>query len=201
LRQIKSISEYKIVIPIQAPALHYREIRQSDLVQIANLLAEGFPRRSRAQWVAALEILQRRDVPDGCPRFGYMLEIGETAVGAILLIFARMPQSGTVRCNGAGWYVAPPFRSYGSLLLMQTLRYPAPRMNVSPALHTLPILEALGYERYCNGAFAAVAPFTAGVGKARVRSLRDIQDPENLIPAPELQLLVPNGGRLFPFYF
>ena len=50
------------------------------------------------------------------------------------------------RCNLSSWYVEPSFRAYAPLLVSQALRHKhVTYLNVSPAPHTLPIIEAQGF--------------------------------------------------------
>ena len=158
---------------LPTPSLRCRPIAESDLEEVALLLSEGFPERSRAYWDRALERLRTRDTPSEYPRFGLLLETGGRCVGVLLQIYARLAEDGrsVVRCNVSSWYVAPAFRGYASLLVARALRHrEVTYLNVSPAEHTWPILEAQGYSRYSEGQFAAL-PTLAGVG-ARVRLYR-----------------------------
>ena len=97
-----------------------RQIEAGDLEPITDLLAAGFPARSRKYWTSALATLAARPPVEGCPRFGYMLEVGGAASGVVLLIASRA--GGVVRCNVSSWYVAPQARAYGSLLVTQALK-------------------------------------------------------------------------------
>jgi len=74
---------------------------------VADLLARGFPARPRKYWTSALARLAARGAPDGCPRFGYLLEADGAPVGVLLLIFAE--SGGAVRCNVSSWYVEPAY--------------------------------------------------------------------------------------------
>ena len=65
-----------------------RPIRDADIGPVIELLREGFPTRTAANWVRALDRLSRRDVPEPYPRFGYLLEADGRPVGVVLLIFS-----------------------------------------------------------------------------------------------------------------
>ena len=161
---------------------------------MADLLTAGFPKRSRFYWVTALARLSNRAAPDGLPKYGHMLESGNKAVGVVLLIFAAV-QGGdgttAVRCNFSSWYVDPAFRRlYASLLISHALKHSATFLNVSPADHTLPIIEAQGFRRFCDGVFAAVPALDLRVEKARVSGLHELAAaPRRLLPASDLALL------------
>jgi hypothetical protein len=60
-----------------------REIGTADLDAIADLLTRGFARRSRDYWTTGLQRQSVRDVPEGFPRFGYMLDHEGTPVGVL----------------------------------------------------------------------------------------------------------------------
>ncbi len=170
--------------------LRCRKIGAADLEAIADLLAVGFPRRNRTYWVRALNLLSKRIPPEGFPQYGYMLENGTVAVGVILLISYRAHGSASIRCNGSSWYVIPEFRSYATLLLAQALKVPATHTDISPSTHTVPIIEALGYKRYCEGAYAAIPALSLGRrGSARVIQIARSKVHYRSVPPCELDLL------------
>ncbi len=173
-----------------ASKVRCRQIGAADGDAIANLLAEGFPSRSRAYWTRALEMLSQRPLLDGYPRYGYMLECAEKAVGAILLLFSKTRHSGEIRCNGSSWYVAPAFRGAGLSLLMRTLKHQAVHTNVTPAPHVVPILEALGYQRFCKGLFAAAPSLAGPVGRTKIVRVLDAPNPGDGAPTDDLRLLL-----------
>jgi hypothetical protein len=80
------------------------EIATADLDAVADLLTRGFTIRSREYWMCGLRRQSLRDVPEGFPRFGYMLDHEGKPVGVLLLLYsARDNGSGTsIRCNLSG---------------------------------------------------------------------------------------------------
>jgi hypothetical protein len=158
-----------------APALRCRPIAAEDLDTVAALLAEGFPDRAPAYWTRALEVLRTREAPAAYPRFGLLLEAEGACVGVLLQIYSSLREGGAevVRCNLSSWYVQPAFRGYAALLVSRALRHKeVVYLNVSPAEHTWPILQAQGYRRYSEGQVAALALLSPrGLG-ARVRRYR-----------------------------
>jgi hypothetical protein len=143
-----------------------RQIRQADLEAVADLLAQGFPARSRKYWTSALARLAARQAPDGCPQFGYLLEADGAVAGVLLLIFAET--GGAIRCNVSSWYVEPAHRGHAALLasLASKLKH-VTYINTSAATHTWPILDALGYRRYSQGQFAAAPALKPGRSTVR----------------------------------
>jgi hypothetical protein len=147
-----------------------RQISQADLEAVADLLARGFPARSRKYWTSALARLASRETPDGCPQFGYLLEADGAVAGVLLLIFSET--SGALRCNVSSWYVEPAHRGHAALLAsFATKLKHVTYINTSAATHTWPILDALGYRRYSRGQFASLPALKPGQG--RVRRLDD----------------------------
>jgi len=173
-----------------AAKVRCREIRAADLEFIVEILAAGFPRKTRAHWLKALEILSDRVPPEGFPRYGYMLEAETTVVGVLLLICFRLQESGEVRSCGAAWYVVPGFRSCASLLISRSLKLGVGHMNLSPATHTWPLIEALGLKRFCEGTFAAIPALAARSGRTKVMGTLDTWRCEQFAPtAADLKLL------------
>jgi hypothetical protein len=164
-----------------APSLRCRQIEEADLESVASLLAQGFPTRSRQFWLGAFAQLRRHAVPPGLPRYGYMLDSDGRAVGAVLLIctLVRGDRGDAPRCNLSSWYVDPAFRAFAPMLVSRALR---PKdvtfINVSPARHTWPILEAQGFSRICDGAFFAVPLLNGWFGGAKIKVLDGRQKPQ-----------------------
>ena len=155
-----------------APRLRCRQIDQADLPAVAMLFARGLGRHGRQFWLQALEQLKRHDSPASLPKYGYLLESGGIPVGAILLLCSTMRTADTVvtRCNLSSWYVQPDFRAYATLLVSQALRHKdVTYLNVSPARHTWPIIEAQGFSRYSDGVFLALPLLNGLFGGEQVK--------------------------------
>ena len=135
-----------------------REIRESDVEAIADLLSRGFAYRTREYWIQGLRRQAFRPVPDGYPRFGYMLDNDGTPVGVLLLIYTtRKDDDTTVRCNLSSWYVESAYRNYAPLLAKIAQRHKeVTYLNISPAVWTWPIIEAQGFSAYCRGLFVSI---------------------------------------------
>jgi hypothetical protein len=148
-----------------APAIRCRQISDADIPGIIALLTRGFPSRQQHFWRQALAQLGARQPPSGLPKYGYLLESADAPVGAILLICSEVRSGGEPirRCNLSSWYVEPAFRSYAPLLVSRALSHRnVTYLNVSPAPHTRPIIEAQGFARYSEGIFVA-APMLNGL--------------------------------------
>src|SRR5215472_2648127 len=133
-----------------------REIGTADLDAVADLLARGFAGRSRDYWMNGLQRMSVREVPQGFPRFGYILDHDGTPVGVLLLIYTARDDGGgtSIRCNISSWYVEPTYRNYAPMLTKVAQRHKCVTyVNISPAHWTWPTIEAQGFRAYCRGLF------------------------------------------------
>jgi hypothetical protein len=134
----------------------FREIQESDVDAIADLLTRGFVHRSRQYWIRGLRRQGARSLPPDVPRFGYLMESDGKPVGCLLLIYSTKTIDGTttICCNNSSWYVDPEFRNYAALFASMTQkRKDVTYFNVTPATATWPILEAQGFRIYCRGLY------------------------------------------------
>jgi len=198
-----------------APSIRCRQIADGDIAAVTGLLARGFPARSLQFWRRALERLGKHEAPPDLPRYGYLLESGGTVLGALLLICSTVRADGkpSPRCNLSSWYVEPAFRSYAPLLVSRALAHKGVTyLNVSPAPHTWPIIEAQGFARYCEGIFVAIPalnpPFGAGAAVFDARTRPgvpfDPADEDILLQHAALgciSLWCVAAGRAYPFVF
>jgi len=180
--------------PKTVPRVRFRQIADSDVNDVVELLTRGFtPRRTRPFWQDVMTRLGAHATPPGMPRYGYMLDDGSGPVGVILMISCIVPGSdGTqVRSNVSSWYAEPAFRSYASLLISHAFRHKGVTyINVTPAPHTRPILPAQGYTRYANGVFAAVPPLQIFARAPRTRILPAHETPRGPFAESDRQLLL-----------
>lgn len=141
------------------PLIRCREIGEADIDRVADLLTRGFSGRSRYYWMQGLRRQAAREVPQGYPRFGYMLDNDGTPVGVLLLLYSLRATCGemTVHCNLSSWYVEPAYRNYAPMLTKIAQRHnEVTYFNISPAIWTWPIIEAQGFRSYCRGLFLSV---------------------------------------------
>ena len=120
------------------------------------MLTRGFVGRSRDYWIRGLHRQASRSVPEGYPRFGYMLDNEGSPVGVLLLIYTTRGEV-AIQCNLSSWYVEPVFRNYAPLLTRIAQRHKdVTYLNVSPARWTWPIIETQGFQVYCRGLFVSL---------------------------------------------
>jgi hypothetical protein len=170
-------SRMRPLSPTMSPAgVRTREILDSDIDAVTRLLASGFTRSTRKNWLDIFAGLAAHRTPAGLPKYGYLMESDGAPVGVILVISstARNGEISTIRCNLSSWYVSPAFRSFAHLFISRILKNKDfTYVNVSPAPHTLPIITVQGFSRYIAGQFYALA-----------MSFRPSRDPQvSVVPA------------------
>jgi hypothetical protein len=193
-----------------------RPIGDADIGPAIELLREGFPGRTAANWVRAMQQLARREVRAPYPRFGYLLEADDTPVGVILLIFSThcTERGSRVRCNISSWYVRYLYRVYASLLSKAAIRHrEVTYINVSPSVWTWPIIEAQGFTRYTAGQIVAFPALHPGVANSCVREFHSAEDYGPTLSEEERDILtahldygclayvVTEKGKANPFVF
>jgi hypothetical protein len=199
------------------PRVRCREIGEADLDGVLDLLAKSPFGRPRDFWAEALHRLGAHPNPPGYPKYGYLLQVNGVAVGILLMIAASVIADGrrTVRCNVSSWYVWPPFRPYGSLLASQALkRKDAVYTDISPLSHTLGLITAQGFKRYCEGQFIALPaarlrpPFRARITAAEtdLRPGPDLAEEEITLLLDHaaygyISVVVTHDDRRYPFVF
>jgi hypothetical protein len=177
---------------VPSPKLRCREIAETDLDSVADLLTRGFAGRSRDYWMQGLRRQAAREVPSGYPRFGYMLDNDAHAVGVLLLLYTSRSNDGgpAIQCNLSSWYVEPAFRNYAPLLTKIAQRHnEVTYLNISPATWTWPIIEAQGFDTYCSGLFFSFPVLSGVTGGMSVETVSaDTRAVEGLSDA-EMELL------------
>jgi hypothetical protein len=145
-----------------------------DMIEpVIGCLVRGFPLRPASYWVGALERMSRRTAIGDYPRYGYALEANGKTVGVILLIFSsRESDAGSyVRCNISSWCVDAEYRACAILLHMAAVKHKeVTYLNISPATHTRPTIEALGFQRFSNGQIFSAPILSGSPGDVRVRA-------------------------------
>jgi hypothetical protein len=161
-----------------------REIGASDLEPLVDLLSSAYQSKSDVHLASSSALLGRRDVwerrikrlsdhlsPPGYPKYGFLLECNGAPVGAIFTMFSSRIENEMVktRCYTTNWYVAPPYRSYATLLTSKALRYKEVTYLLgTPDERVWPIMKALGYVCYCEGRLVAIPALSRESGKVRV---------------------------------
>jgi hypothetical protein len=136
-----------------------RQIAVEDEAEVVDLLAEGFPTRSRIYWQRAFQKLVHQVVPTDHAQIGFLMQEATEIVGILLIIWTppEVLGSGQMRANLSSWYVKPPFRSFAAMLLAKASRHAGVTyLNVSAAANTIQICEALGFKKYTEGQSVSV---------------------------------------------
>jgi hypothetical protein len=177
------------LLNVSEARIRYRQIRDDDISAVVELLNKGFPERGRDYWARGLARQARRPIPDGIPRYGYLLENAAVPVGVILVLHMTGPpgDEAACRCNLSGWYVEPAFRSHAALLISFAIRRKeVTYININPEKHTWPIVEAQGFTRYSNGWFITAAALSRAEPGVRLVEIASEGSPAAL---PEAKLL------------
>lgn len=175
----------------------FREIQESDVDAIADLLTRGFVHRSRDYWITGLKRQGARSLPANAPRYGYLMEHGGKPVGCLLLIYSTKMIDGetVVCCNNSSWYVDSEFRNYAALFATMTQkRKDVTYFNVTPATPTWPILEAQGFKIYCRGLSFSLPGLSRNRGGMRVETVTADTTAVAGLPDHELELLRRHAG-------
>jgi hypothetical protein len=192
-----------------------REIAETDLDAVADLLTRGFPGRSRDYWIQGLRRQAAREIPRGYPRFGYMLDHDGMPAGVLLLLYTCRNSGGeaSIHCNLSSWYVEPAFRNYAALLTKIAQRNKeVTYLNISPAWWTWPIIETQGFTSYCSGLFFSIPALSRVSPGTTIETVSpDMREIAGLSD-PEVELLTRHarygclslvcrtaGGEAFPF--
>lgn len=166
----------------ERPKTRCRTIEEDDLDAVIALLRAGFADRSEAYWRRGLARHRAQPLPDGVPRYGYLVERDGEAVGVLLALYRVVEDEAgpSLRCNLSSWYVKPEFRSLGTLLdgfamRDRTVTY----VNVSPAPQTWAMHKARGFKTICAGQMLTLPILGRHRGRARPVS------PETLALLPD----------------
>src|SRR5579864_9193729 len=175
----------------------FREIGEGDLEAIADLLTRGFVYRGRDYWMRGLERQSSRPLPEGAPRYGYLIEHENKPVGCLLLIYSLKTLAGqaVTCCNVSNWYVDPEFRNYAALFASMTQkRKDVTYFNLTPALSTWPILEAQGFKAYCRGLYFSFPLLAGGVRGMRIEAVTPETASIAGLPDDDLAMLRRHAG-------
>src|SRR5581483_11184868 len=148
----------KLMSALDHNELRSREIEESDFRSLSEFLGLGLGYPS-AYYLQILERLAGRPHLPNFPKYGYLLENDETIVGAILLIFTQfdLPDIREIRCHVTSWYVAPAYRTFGSVFFNKALNLKGVTyINISARASARPFLKIQGFSKYSSGQFLPV---------------------------------------------
>lgn len=130
---------------------------EHDKEDMIKLLVEGFPLRNARYWQVAWHRLTELAQRSAQPVLGHVITVEGKLVGLVLYIErpSNSPDGSTRYVNLSSWYVKPDYRSFATLLLSRACKNKEKTfLNVSAAVHTFEICEALGFKRYSTGQLA-----------------------------------------------
>jgi len=141
-----------------------RQIGERDLPQVATLLTESFPRRSRSYWETGLAKLGARPSLPGRPRYGYVID-DDGIRGVLLAISSRHGKEGEemTMTNISSWCVAPSHRGPAAATLYAHAASGSgvTYTNLSAAPHTLKIITRLGFQEWTAGQIVGIGRGTS----------------------------------------
>ena len=141
-----------------------RQIGERDLPQVASLLTESFPRRSRSYWETGLAKLGARPSLPGRPRYGYVID-DDGIRGVVLTISSRHGKEAKemTLTNISSWCVAPSHRgpAAASLYAHATGDSGVTYSNLSAAPHTLKTITRLGFQEWTAGQVVGIGRGTS----------------------------------------
>lgn len=176
-------------------SLRCREITPADLDGVIDLLMKGFG-TSRSHWERVISLLTNHNTPENFPKYGFMLENGDTPVGVLLLIFTTRLINGNsqVWCNESSYYVDPAFRVYATILVRRAHRHKEViYLNLTPTFHSWKVLDAQGYKRLTKGVYAALPALCRTQRNVQLHVVTATYRDERLDP-PENDLLATHAG-------
>jgi len=138
-----------------------------------------------------------RKVPQGYPRFGYMLDHEGMPVGVLLLLYTLRPCDGelAIHCNLSSWFVDPAFRNYAPMLTKIAQRHvEVSYFNISPASWTWPIIEAQGFRPYCKGLFFSFPVLSSPVAGMTVEAVSPEATEIDGLEGSDVELLTRHAG-------
>jgi hypothetical protein len=155
-----------------------RELEQADLPDVANILAEGFPRRSLAFWQARLRAMAERERAPATPLFGYGLDVG--GLQGVALTFGSLhgpPEARQTIVNISSWTVRRAQRGPAAKELYRdaTNTDGMTFSNLSAAAHTQKTIKQFGFTERTAGQILAVGVARAPGTKRRIVPLRDAE--------------------------
>jgi hypothetical protein len=194
-----------------------RQIDGADVPEVVDLLTRGYEyKHPRTFWENIFAGLSHRSVPDGFPRYGYLIESDGKLVGALVLIFSTVwnGEKAGVRCCGSSMYIDPAFRIYASLLASRPLKNKnVTLLNITAAPHTHKMVEASGFIKFSNGIFVAIPLLSQAPKHAPVRIIGANEEPDARFNPHDRELLLEHAyfgctslwcvtdEQAFPFVF
>ncbi len=172
-------------------SVSYRVIEESDRGGVVACLCRSFPTRSSDYWFNALDRMAARPPIADCTKYGYLIEACGHIVGVLLTIFSRSSDNGveTIRCNLSSFCADDHYRGYAAKLAIRALRQKNVTFtNISPAVHTFRLMDALGFQRFCGGHFVFVPSLSRG-GHGEVLEFDQASPSALALPDGERRLL------------
>ena len=160
------------------PAFLIRELEHADIPQVAQILAEGFPRRSLAFWQDRLRGMELRERAPRTPLFGFGIE--DHGLQGVALTFGSLHGPAEARqtiVNISSWAVRPTQRGPAAKELYRhaTSADGMTFSNLSAAPHTQRTIKEFGFTERTAGQFAGVGVLRARAARRRILSVSEAE--------------------------
>ena len=158
--------------------LAIRELEPDDLPEMANILAEGFPRHSLAFWQSRLAGMARREYAPNTPLFGYGID--DDGLQGVALTFGSLhgpPEARQTIVNISSWTVRPSHRGPAAkeLYRVATSGEGVTFSNLSAAVHTQRTIKNFGFVERTAGQMVAIGFANSRATKGRIVRLADAE--------------------------
>lgn len=150
-----------------------RELEDSDLPELAKVMAEGFPRHSLGFWQDRLRRIGERERPSGTQEFGYCIEEGGLQGAVLALGSLHGPADNRqVIVNISSWTVRPAYRGPAAKALYRHATSDArvTYSNLSAAANTLKTITSFGFKEGTAGQVLAIGTLQANRPAPRILS-------------------------------
>jgi len=151
-----------------------RPIDSSNSEVAIDLLARGFPKRSRTYWGSALWNMEQfgGNAAAGVP-LGHILESGGRPVGVVLTPASiRRKRNGAIErtVNISSWYIEPDHRWQAPLMMRRLLGgTDAVFTDLTPSPAVQQMLPAFGFRKLSHDVAVNLLPLLAVTGSSKVR--------------------------------
>ncbi|WP_323688093.1 hypothetical protein [Rhizobium sp. AN69] len=153
-------------------------IDNGNRVAAVALLTKGFPEKSEAFWALGVSLISDHHQRQDLGPIGQLLMKGDDAVGVLLTIRSRLPETGRTVVNLSSWYVEPSSRWFAPRMLqMATSSDEDIFTDLTPSPEACKLNERLGFTTVTNCTLFYPLPLKAfgpapGRGCARLPKCR-----------------------------
>ncbi|CUX19738.1 hypothetical protein AGR13a_Cc210027 [Agrobacterium genomosp. 13 str. CFBP 6927] len=151
-------------------------IDNGNRVAAVALLTKGFPEKGEAFWSRGLSFISAHHERRDLGAIGQLLMKGDDAVGVLLTIRSRLPDTGQIIVNLSSWYVEPSSRWFAPRMLqMASSSEEETFTDFTPSPEACKLNERLGFSTVTDYTlFYPLLPKAIGPARARLHPLADV---------------------------